>query len=125
MSWSAPQSLGGPVLSWELMRGSRNRLMRICFFVYLGWLLLQFLFSFSPFDPPHHNPDDPRSRRVTNSELNRLEYSARLQFYNDHFFLLLHQQLVLVVVLTPALTAGALGQDKERGTLLALFTTEL
>lgn len=39
--------------------------------------------------------------------------------------LLLQELFWLIVLLTPAVTAGSLGHEKERGTLLALFGTQL
>jgi ABC-type transport system involved in multi-copper enzyme maturation permease subunit len=38
---------------------------------------------------------------------------------------LLQFQLVLIIAITPAFTASSLGQEKERGTLFALFGTQL
>src|SRR5438874_2453629 len=37
----------------------------------------------------------------------------------------LRWELVIILLLTPAVTAGAIGREKERGTLLAVFGTEL
>src|SRR5207249_1327130 len=45
--------------------------------------------------------------------------------WEGYYSLLLYQQLLLLFLVTPALAAGALGHEKERGTLTTLFCTEL
>ena len=47
--------------------------------------------------------------------------SQRLELLGSYFRVLMQIQLVLVIAIIPALTAGSLGKEKERGTLFALF----
>ncbi len=58
-------------------------------------------------------------------ELLRARHLALVAAAAKYVPLLLHQQLLLVLFLTPALTAGALVVEKERDTLQALYGTEL
>src|SRR5205823_5409629 len=55
----------------------------------------------------------------------REEISARKIFARHYISTLLYQQFILIVLLIPALAAGALGREKECGTLLPLLTTDL
>ena len=46
-------------------------------------------------------------------------------FLDTYLTLLLRFQLMVVIAMTPAVVASCMGQEKERGTLFALFGTEL
>src|SRR5947207_14974229 len=52
-------------------------------------------------------------------------YATLTRFLDNYADSLLWVQLGVIAALVPALTAGSLGQEKERGTLFALFGTEL
>jgi ABC-2 family transporter protein len=58
-------------------------------------------------------------------ELYRTMYAMQMEFLDNYVVLLLQIQLVLVIGIIPAFVASSLGQEKERGTLFALFGTEL
>jgi ABC-type transport system involved in multi-copper enzyme maturation permease subunit len=81
-----------------------------------AWALFGTVLSASPVLP---------NESYSRLELYRIKYSHQLEFLDYYFALLLRYQLVLVIMIIPALTAGSLGQEKERGTLFALFGTEL
>jgi ABC-2 family transporter protein len=120
MSWQ-PQALGGPVLAWDLKRATRGKLWRFLQVGYCAWLPIQALPLLGAFSTPEVLPDNPLSRR----ELYRMIYGEQIDFLDSYFVFLLQYQLVLVLALIPAITATCLGREKERGTLFALFGTEL
>jgi ABC-type transport system involved in multi-copper enzyme maturation permease subunit len=116
------EALGGPILEWEVKRAARRKLWWVLLFAYWAWLLLQgatlfrLVFSASPPVPPEQS-----SYLLTQ----RLMNAQRIAFLDGYLNSLLEIQLMIVLGLVPALTAGALGVEKERGTLFALFETQL
>jgi ABC-type Na+ efflux pump permease subunit len=127
MTFQIPQALGGPILHWELIRATRLLWPRILRYGYLPFLVLCCIVGSARREI--ENEEDFRYRRAfpehrAMREVERIlaERTARAQ---EILFFLLCQQLVLILLLTPAVTAGALGHEKERGTLAALFGTEL
>jgi ABC-type transport system involved in multi-copper enzyme maturation permease subunit len=95
------------------------------FLSYAAWLLLQFLVLFGAFDPePRRDPWTPYNR-MSALEVQYRMLEARARFASRYVDVLLYQQMLAVLFLTPALTGGALASEKERGTLQLLFTTEL
>jgi ABC-type transport system involved in multi-copper enzyme maturation permease subunit len=120
MSWQ-PEALGGPVLAWEMKRATRRKLWRWLQIGYCAWLALQAVALFGIFSTSWVVPQQPVSRL----ELYRTIRLQQIEFLDSYFVLLLQLQLVLVLALIPALTASSLGQEKERGTLFALFGTAL
>src|SRR6476659_6651970 len=110
MSWEAPQALGGPVLKWELVRGTRLNWPRYLRNGYAAWLILQCLALFDAFDSPTRIE---RFERIPPSiAMLQKEFSDREDFLDNYVDLLLQQQLLLLVLLVPALAAGSLGQEK-------------
>ncbi len=118
--------IGGPVLSLELLLRSRRRVW-LWRGVYLAWLLLgsswlylEFLSDYRrPYQPSASEPP-PTQRKIT---LLRSQLASR--FVGDFTEQLLQQQLILLILVTPALTAGAITAEKERRTLEYLLTTEV
>src|SRR2546425_4194279 len=120
MSWQS-QALGGPVLAWEMKRATRGKLLRCLQIGYCAWLVVQGVALLGAVSAYRDLPDEPLSRL----ELYGAIYAQQIQFLDDYLDLLLRLQLVLVIAIVPAVTASSLGQEKERGTLFALFGTEL
>src|SRR5438128_515770 len=121
MSWPT-EVLGGPVLAWEMTRATRRKLGRYAQIGYCAWLVIQAYALFGATDFTTGNlPDEPQARL----EVYRTVRVQQIAFFNYYLVLLLQIQLALVMALVPAVTAGSLGQEKERGTLFALFGTEL
>lgn len=120
------EALGGPVLAWEMKRATRRNLWRFVPIGYCAWLVIQAVTLFGAFqtlvaasgDPSDGNP----SSRL---ELHRAMYARQIEFLDGYLVLLLQFQLVLIIAIVPAFTASALGEEKERGTLFALFGTQL
>jgi ABC-type Na+ efflux pump permease subunit len=121
MQWQA-EALGGPVLAWEIKRATRGLLWRYLQIGYCVWLVIQaaallgaLLTAYTAFVSQSH----------PQPVLDRVLIDLQAEFLANYFVLLLQCQLVLIIALIPALTASSLGQEKERGTLFALFGTEL
>jgi ABC-type transport system involved in multi-copper enzyme maturation permease subunit len=133
--------LGGPVLHRELVRATRWPGPQLLVFAYVVWLFFQSLVFWSERDlddpfvsnaaiatvPGNYGISYPS--RYFNArermELNRLQLMAGTDKVTRYVRLLLYQQLILLGLLTPIITAGAIVYEKERDTLLALFGTEL
>jgi ABC-type transport system involved in multi-copper enzyme maturation permease subunit len=103
--------MAGPILTHELRLGGRrvrNYTLRWC---YAGWLALLFFgFSVSFFAALAVAPVLGASASETSR--NFVEFVVRQQFY-------------LLLLVGPALTAGAVTDEKARGTLQYLLTTDL
>ena len=121
MSWPL-EALGGPVLEWEVKRAARRKLWWLLLFGYWAWLVIQagtlfrVVLSASP-PQPHEQSSYLLIHRLINAQ--------RMAFLDGYLDTLLEVQLVVVLALVPALIAGALGVEKERGTLFALLETQL
>lgn len=121
MSWLT-EALGGPVLAWEMKRATRRDLWRCLPIGYCAWLVIQALALFYTVRPAWTVLPNERHSRVA---LYRALHAQQIEFLDIYLVLLLHFQLGLIIALVPALTASSLGQEKERGTLFALFGTQL
>ncbi len=121
MSWDS-QSLGGPVLAWEMKRASRRKLWRGLQIGYCVWLLVQAaaVFGFA-LQTSWDLPSAPHARLEFYSSI----HAQQIELLDNYLQLLLQFQLVMVMAIVPAFTASSLGQEKERGTLFALFGSEL
>ena len=103
--------MAGPVLTLELLLGGRrlrNYSLRWC---YGGWLLLQFFVLSAAFlivqaTMPYHNGFAPEAGR----------------YYVDF---VVRQQFLLLMLVTPALLAGAVADEKSSGTLQYLLSADL
>jgi ABC-type transport system involved in multi-copper enzyme maturation permease subunit len=130
MRWQMPLSLGGPVLQRELTRAARRPLPRMLHYGYIAWLFLLVMGSLPGMSA------DANTRSYSEDDYQRWVHRKAIDVGHDRWIastalaasslsFLLHQQLALILLLTPALTAGALGHEKERNTLMALLCTEL
>jgi ABC-type transport system involved in multi-copper enzyme maturation permease subunit len=108
---------GGPVLFIELLLGSRRNRLYIFRFIYAGWLLLQFGFLYLSYLFDALAAGLPFSRPP--------DIDVTAQFATHYVQLFVIQQLILLTLATPALAAGAITEEKERGTLQYLLTAEL
>jgi ABC-type transport system involved in multi-copper enzyme maturation permease subunit len=133
---------GGPILSREVLRATRGRLpslLRYAFIALLCFEIHLFADERTPVGSPHasgswYRPTTrtsfpymgfpPPSRREL-LEIRRQEAVAAAADAGRYISFLLYQHLVLLLILTPVLTAGAIVYEKERDTLQALFGTEL
>src|SRR5579864_7391354 len=116
------EALGGPILEWELKRAGRGYLRKFFVFGYAAWLLLLALLVFYAARPPVGGPPDPDEYYFDHL---RAHHDQVMFFLDTYLAQILQYQLMLVIAITPALTASCLGQEKERGTFFFLFGTEL
>ncbi len=124
MAWDVPHYLGGPVLHWELLRAWRRPGFHVLRYGYLAFIVFQFLVMSANLAAAERESLQ-RYNAMLPQEQKYALIMDRQAFALDYLALLLEQQLVLIVFLTPAVTGGALAQEKERGTLAALLGTEL
>lgn len=96
----------GSVFYLEMLLGSRRGKQYIFRWIYAGWLLLQFIFFYL---------------------LSLLQAGGGLAAPFDDSFLRMFvvQQLFLILLATPAFVAGAVTDEKTRGTLQYLLTADL
>ncbi|MBY0525003.1 MAG: ABC transporter permease subunit [Gemmataceae bacterium] len=110
----------GPVLRQELLLGGRRGRWDALRRLFTSWLVLQFCFYFGSYcfdiwrsmlDPP----DGP----------GRMDITASGRFAEAYVAALVTQQFVLLFLLTPGFVAGAITDEKSRGTLQYLLTADL
>jgi ABC-type transport system involved in multi-copper enzyme maturation permease subunit len=127
LSRDFPYRLGGPVLAWELTRASRQRWPRLLALSFILFCTLQLTFSYTRFS--RQRTEVLRNNRATlgprAGQLLDIENNARLLFAAQQLPAFFKTQLLWLLLITPAVTAGALGHEKERDTLTALFGTQL
>jgi ABC-type transport system involved in multi-copper enzyme maturation permease subunit len=103
----------GPVLHHEMLLGSRRSRQYIFRWVYAGWLVLQVLYFMAVYG---------MNTVAATSPTNVSGLAVVSEWFVETFVV---QQLILLVLITPVLTAGAITDEKTRGTLQYLFTTDL
>src|SRR5437879_1404902 len=101
----------GPVLALEGLRGGRRGRGHVLRWLYGGWLALQLLFYFMDYD---------NNRRTR--DWRPADVAALARHLLD---LVVAQHFVLLVLVTPAFAAGAVTDEKTRGTLEHLLTSQL
>jgi ABC-type transport system involved in multi-copper enzyme maturation permease subunit len=101
----------GPVLYQEMLLGGRRGRQYILRWVYAGWLILQILYFYM----------DSGFWSLISGVTTPVLAEVASRFV--HVFVV--QQLILLVLVTPAFAAGAITDEKTRGTLQYLLTTDL
>src|SRR4051794_27761607 len=100
----------GPILHQELLLGSRRNRLHAFRWIYAGWLVLQVLFFCLEILGNPTRATSPRNHGgVPVSEL-----AAIGGQFTETFVV---QQLILLLLVTPAFVAGAITDEKRRGTL--------
>jgi ABC-type transport system involved in multi-copper enzyme maturation permease subunit len=107
-----------PVLDLELLRGSRRNSLLLLRRIYTGWLVVQFLFFYWLYLI--------QSNVLVHFLMaSNIDESAASAFVNSCASSLITQQFILLALCTPALTAGAITDEKTRGTLQYLLTADV
>jgi ABC-type transport system involved in multi-copper enzyme maturation permease subunit len=109
----------GPLLVYDLVRTARHGRQTFVRCVYAG-ILLALIFGLYVIWFPEQL--DSLGGLLASPPLS-LRVSAN--FAGSFFYLFLAVQILAVIVLTPAYTAGAIAEEKERGTFETLLTTDL
>src|SRR6266478_3058523 len=109
--WQRRSPMVGPVVYMEMVLGSRRGRQYIFRWIYAAWLVLQLLYFY------------------WNYWINTIFATPALfptAVVSEHFVeTFLFQQLILMVLATPAFAAGAITDEKNRGTLQYLLTADL
>src|SRR5580704_7896828 len=101
----------GPVFNAEMLRAGRRGRAHVLRWIYAGWLCLQLLYVFdATHTPPNYGSPRPNPTK------------AAVEFGRQYRDLILSQQFLLIVLITPAFVAGAITDEKTRGTLQGLLT---
>src|SRR5262249_21457122 len=110
----------GPVFYLELLTGSRRGRLKAWLRLYCAWLILQFLFFYATY-----LTEIWRSMLEPPEGPGRLDMTAFGRFVETYVWAFLLQQFVLLFLLTPTFVAGAITDEKTRGTLQYLLTTNV
>jgi ABC-type transport system involved in multi-copper enzyme maturation permease subunit len=105
--------LFGPVLFYDLVRSGRRGRFVLVRFLYCSMLFLALCWIFFIFT----------MERRYNMRVNDVTHMARMA--DSFFYTFVTLQLLVIVVLTPAYTAGAIADEKDRHTLEYLLATDL
>jgi ABC-type transport system involved in multi-copper enzyme maturation permease subunit len=106
----------GSILHQELLLGSRRGRSLVLRRIYTSWLILQFCLFFG-----RYCYDQYLSMMGTG----RPDLAASARFADSYVATLVTQQFLLLFVLAPAFVAGAITDEKSRGTLQYLLTSSL
>src|SRR5262249_14498049 len=93
----------GPVLYLEMMLGGRRGRLLTFRWIYVGWLVVEFSFFYLLYLASYAQQD--HKRNLTS------------EFATDFVNTFIVQQLIIILLATPAFCAGAITDEKTRGTL--------
>ncbi|GIW83071.1 MAG: hypothetical protein KatS3mg105_4878 [Gemmatales bacterium] len=94
------------VFTLEMLRSSRRGRQHLFRWIYAGWLLVQFVvYFFIDAITPSISPTPP--------------------FMADYLAMFVTQQMILIAAVTPAFVAGAITDEKTRGTLQYLIASDV
>jgi len=120
--------LNSPMLRREMFRMGRTTRFHVLRYGFAAFLIFQTLVIL----PASHLPSGQLhlvGQIITDGpsplDIRRAELLAWTAFWSRYALLLLQELFWWIILITPAATAGALGHEKEGGTLLALFGTQL
>jgi ABC-type transport system involved in multi-copper enzyme maturation permease subunit len=115
----------GPVLRQELLLGGRRQRLYLFRWIYAGWLVILVLYCYARY---YGQESERRNYYYNNYQYVTPTYNSvsapqavGAQFTN----LFLYQQLLIIGLAVPALVAGAVTDEKQRGTLQYLLTANL
>src|SRR4051794_27118709 len=96
----------GPIFYLELLHLHRRGRQRLFCLIYGGWLLAEFVVLYLGYLMRRGSPNRPVMR-----------IEAASDFINSFVELFVVQQYALLLLVTPALVAGTITDEKTRGTL--------
>ena len=106
----------GPVFYQEMLLGARRSKLHVIRWFYAGWLVAQvgyyYLVAFATMN----------ARRLDSTIVEGGSSSIVGGLFTETFVL---QQMLFIVLATPAFVAGAIADEKRRGTLQYLLCTDL
>ena len=107
----------GPVFYQEMLLGGRRNQLHVFRWIYAGWLVFQIgglYFFYLMYETAHQF--DPTGYTASSAPEIVGSWFTRMFLY---------QQMVLLILATPALVAGAVADEKRRGTLQYLLLASL
>jgi ABC-type transport system involved in multi-copper enzyme maturation permease subunit len=113
----------GPVLHQEMLLGGRRNRLHVFRWAYAGWLVVQVFGLFLMFQAEEASRAVARYTTAGAIAPNRASAPEVVGSWFAESFV--RQQLLLLVLATPAFVAGAVADEKRRGTLQHLLTTDL
>jgi ABC-type transport system involved in multi-copper enzyme maturation permease subunit len=113
----------GPVLHQEMLLGSRRNKLHILRWVYAGWLVVVVLFFYLQFFVVETQRNTVRALGGGTREVGRASAPQVVGRHFSEFFV--SQQVILLLLVTPPFVAGAITDEKRRGTLQHLLLTDL
>jgi ABC-type transport system involved in multi-copper enzyme maturation permease subunit len=113
----------GPVLHQEMLLGGRRYRLHLLRWIYGGWLVLQVLYLYLAFQAEESSV--ARATLTSGGAVRYNEASAPEVVGSRFAEMFIGQQLLLLLLITPAFVAGAVTDEKRRGTLQYLLTTDL
>src|SRR3954447_9444341 len=119
------QPMVGPVLHQELLLGSRRNRLHVFRWIYAAWLLVQLLyFGLEALSQSQLLAGGAPYAAGTGggAEVRVWMLTAVGGRFTETF---VAQQMLLLVLVTPAFVAGAITDEKRRGTLQYLLSTHL
>jgi ABC-type transport system involved in multi-copper enzyme maturation permease subunit len=116
------------IVRQELLLGSRRTRLHVFRWIYAGWLIVQvcwFGILFQMIERERYN--NFRTAQMMGQMMgNEFHFASSVSVIGGWFcetFIL--QQLILLLLAVPPLVAGAIADEKRRGTLIYLLTTDL
>jgi ABC-type transport system involved in multi-copper enzyme maturation permease subunit len=110
LRWAGLFRVFGPVLYYDLVRGARRTRMVVVRCLYAGVLVALLAWVYLIWQLQNPYGADPR---------------RMADFANWFFYMFMTVQLVVATLLTPAFTAGAIAEEKDRRTLEFMLATDL
>src|SRR5205085_3038993 len=108
------------VVHHEMLLGGRRFAVHVMRWIYAGWLILQVFWFYIVFQMELYGRMGPRGwvKGASNPSSTPEVVGAR---FSEAF---VTQQILLLMMLTPALMAGAISDEKRKGTLQHLLLTD-
>jgi ABC-type transport system involved in multi-copper enzyme maturation permease subunit len=104
----------GPVFNAEMLRAGRRGKAHYLRWIYVAWLCLQIAYVF---DHTHST-----KTYVVGNWMNTSRLQSDIDFGHQFRDMILWQEFALILLVTPAFVAGAITDEKTRGTLAGLLT---
>jgi ABC-type transport system involved in multi-copper enzyme maturation permease subunit len=113
LRWAGLFTLFGPVLVFDLVRAARRRRYFFVRMLYAGMLAIILFWGYFLV----YTIASERNRSLTNNDM--------VEFSSGIFYTIMIVQFGIAALLTPAYTAGAIAEEKDRKTLPFLLATDL
>lgn len=115
------------IVRQELLLGARRTQLHVFRWVYAGWLIVQVVFLYFAFEQQEDRRQEAQRQANQNTGMPIVFTPASAPEVVGGWFcdLFLLQQSLLLLLAVPPLVAGAITEEKRRGTLTYLLTTDL